>query len=47
VNRQDVFVHINELQEPVKEDDIVNFEVVRGPKGNNARNVTLKKREEI
>jgi len=44
-SRQDVFVHVNELKEPIKEDDIVNFEVVRGPKGNNARNVTLKKKE--
>jgi cold shock CspA family protein len=28
-----IFVHVNNLEEPVKENDVVTFEVERGPKG--------------
>lgn len=38
---QSVFVHANDLEEPIKENDKVVFEVERGPKGLNARNVKL------
>jgi cold shock CspA family protein len=41
--QQDVFVHINGLTEPIKENNKVTFEVVRGPKGPNAVNVKLDK----
>jgi cold shock CspA family protein len=34
-----VFIHINQLSEPIKEHDKVLFEVERGPKGLNAVNV--------
>lgn len=40
-NQQDVFVHINGLLEPVKENNKVTFETVRGPKGLNAVNVRI------
>lgn len=40
-NQQDVFVHLNGLTEPIKENNKVKFEVVKGPKGLNAVNVTL------
>ncbi len=36
-----VFVHINGLTEPIKENNKVSFEVVDGPKGPNAVNVKL------
>jgi cold shock CspA family protein len=38
-----VFVHINGLAEPIKENNKVTFEVVNGPKGPNAVNVKLLK----
>jgi cold shock CspA family protein len=38
-----VFVHINGLEEPIKENNKVTFEVVDGPKGPNAVNVKLVK----
>ena len=38
-----VFVHINALSEPVKEQNKVTFEVEMGPKGANAINVKLVK----
>lgn len=41
--QQDVFVHVNGLTEPIKENNKVTFEVVRGPKGPNAVNVKLDK----
>ncbi len=36
-----VFVHINELEEPIKENNKVTFEIANGPKGQNAVNVKL------
>ena len=40
-NRQSVFVHANNLMEPIKENNIVSFEVVKGPKGPSAQNVKV------
>ena len=37
--QESIFVHINELSEPIKENNKVSFEVQRGPKGLNAVNV--------
>ncbi len=34
--QESVFIHINQLTEPIKENDKVSFEVQRGPKGLNA-----------
>jgi cold shock CspA family protein len=34
--RESIFVHINDLESPVKENDRVNFETESGPKGLNA-----------
>lgn len=39
--QRDVFVHINELSEPVKENNKVSFEILKGPKGLTAVNVKL------
>jgi cold shock CspA family protein len=39
--KQDIFVHINGLLEPIKEGDKVIFEVVKGLKGPNAVNVKI------
>ncbi len=39
--QESVFVHINNLLEEVKEDNIVSFEIVPGQKGNMAVNVKL------
>jgi len=39
--QESVFVHINSLNEPVKEQNKVTFEVEMGPKGANAVNVKL------
>ena len=36
---ESVFVHIKQLSEPIKENDKVNFEAEKGPKGMNAVNV--------
>ena len=36
VTKQSVFVHINQLSEPIKENDRVSFQMERGPKGMNA-----------
>jgi cold shock CspA family protein len=38
---KDIFVHINALIEPIKENNKVTFEVVKGPKGPNAVNVKI------
>lgn len=38
-----IFVHINGLEEPIKENNKVSFEIVNGPKGPNAVNVKLVK----
>ncbi len=37
--QESVFVHVNQLSEPVKEHDKLSFEVEMGPKGLNAINV--------
>ena len=39
--QESVFVHINSLHEPIKEQNKVTFEVEMGPKGANAVNVKL------
>lgn len=39
--RQSVFVHANNLMEPIKENNIVSFEVVKGVKGPSANNVKV------
>jgi len=41
--QESVFVHINSLEEPVKENNKVSFEIEMGPKGANAVNVKLVK----
>ncbi len=41
--QESVFVHINSLSEPIKENNIVSFETEMGPKGANAVNVKLVK----
>jgi cold shock CspA family protein len=41
--QESVFVHINSLTEPIKENNKVSFEVEMGPKGANAVNVKLAK----
>ena len=38
-SQERVFIHVNQLAEPVKEGDKVTFEVESGPKGLNAINV--------
>jgi len=45
-NKQSVFVHANNLQEPIKENNIVSFEIGKGPKGTTALNVKLFKDSE-
>jgi cold shock CspA family protein len=37
--QESVFIHVNQLQEPIKENDKVIFEVEMGPKGPSALNV--------
>ena len=39
--QESIFVHVNGLTEPVKENDKVTFETERGPKGMNAVRVKL------
>jgi cold shock CspA family protein len=43
LTKQDVFVHINALIEPIKENERVTFEIVKGPRGLNAINVKADK----
>jgi len=38
---KDVFVHQNELDEDIKEGDKVTYDAEEGPKGLNAKNVTV------
>ena len=38
-SQESIFVHINDLESPVKENDVVTFEIVIGHKGPNAVNV--------
>ncbi len=40
-NNQSVFVHANNLQEQIKDNNLVVFEVEKGPKGFNAVNVKI------
>jgi cold shock CspA family protein len=40
-SQESIFVHINNLSEPVKENDKVSFEIGHGPKGPMAVNVKL------
>ncbi len=40
---ESVFVHINSLSEPIKENNMVTYEIEMGPKGANAINVKLVK----
>ena len=42
---ESVFVHANNLEEPIKENNMVNYEVQQGPKGLAAYNVKLYKKE--
>ncbi len=37
--QESIFVHINQLAEPIKENNKVNFQVEQGPRGLNAVNV--------
>ena len=39
--KQSVFVHINNALEPIKENNVVTFEIGKGPKGSTALNVKL------
>jgi len=41
--RESVFVHINNVSEPITEGDKVSYEVEMGPKGPNAINVSITK----
>ncbi|MGA1977914.1 MAG: cold shock domain-containing protein [Bacteroidales bacterium] len=41
LSHQSVFVHANNLLEPVKENNIVTFEIGKGPKGPSAMKVKL------
>jgi cold shock CspA family protein len=43
ITQESVFVHINALTEPIKENNKVSFEVEMGAKGSNAVNVKLVK----
>ncbi|HOU03146.1 MAG TPA: cold shock domain-containing protein [Bacteroidales bacterium] len=43
VSDEKVFVHVNNLTEPVKENDLVAFELEKGPRGLSAINVKLLK----
>lgn len=40
-SKQSVFVHANNLQDKIKENNIVTFEIGKGPKGATALNVSL------
>jgi cold shock CspA family protein len=40
-SQRDVFVHVKALIEPIKENNSVTFEIVKGPKGLNAINVKI------
>ena len=41
--QESIFVHVNQLEEPIQENNKVVFEVERGPKGLNAVNVKKSK----
>src|SRR5439155_9039072 len=38
-SQESVFIHVNQLSEPIKENDKLSFEVEMGPKGPSAINV--------
>jgi cold shock CspA family protein len=40
-SRQNIFVHANNLLEPIKENNMVTFEIEKGPKGFNAVRVKV------
>jgi cold shock CspA family protein len=40
-SKQSVFVHANNLNDKIKENNIVTFEIGKGPKGATALNVSL------
>jgi cold shock CspA family protein len=40
-SNQSVFVHVNNLEEPIKENNLVVFEIGKGPKGPSALKVKL------
>ncbi len=42
-SKQDVFVHINNLDDPIKEGNLVTFEIEKGQRGPTAVNVKLNK----
>ncbi len=42
-SKQDVFVHVNNVLEEIKENNVVTFEVEMGPKGPTAVNVKVSK----
>ena len=43
LTKEDVFVHINNCMDDIKEGNLVNFEMERGPKGYTAVNVKILK----
>jgi cold shock CspA family protein len=45
--RQSIFVHANNLLESIKENNIVNYEVVKGPKGPTAIRVKIFRKEQV
>jgi cold shock CspA family protein len=46
-SKQSVFVHVNNLQEKIKENNVVAFELGKGPKGATALNVRLFKDNQL
>jgi len=42
-NGESIFVHINQIEEPIRETDKVTFEIEMGPKGPNAVSVKIVK----
>ena len=42
-SRQDIFVHVNNLLEPIKEGNLVTFEIEKGQRGLTAVNVKVSK----
>lgn len=42
-SKESIFVHANNLQQEIQQDNKVNFEIEKGPKGFNAINVKLAK----
>lgn len=43
MTKESIFVHLNNLEEPVRQDNQVTFEIEKGPKGLSAINVKLVK----